>query len=638
MRRILSVAGVFLLLLASAQAARFTDPFRTFPTDPTHRPFVWDQFSGFPGVNSIWTSRDGCIEYKTNQQTGTHSGLSFDTAGVRITDETAWSLEVGFRHLSGAVPPAYLFVCYARWNTAQAGQMRILGLSYDAAKQNLLLYNAVGDEAPIHVDLSGEFHPIRLAVGQGQVRVFVDGKLVGGPYNLKMRAYGAAEEFLFGPLTNTEPHSLDVQWSYLAFTDEGAFAPGEGDWQPATEREPVAKGLRHVAVPDVFNQPPYPKIHVVSKERGTARWEQAVPEAMKAFRPTMKATPNPLEVSCYNYPDQPGPSKQNVYQNPYVLQYDERRCVANAMLTRGVGDTATGYMDYKMWVRVSTDGGKTYGDLKPIIQQGAAYSPMHPIEVVHVGKNSFCYATIPGTMLKLSNGQVYFPCYYAPLDAQGNYYNPLKAYTFGAVVGIIGTWNAAGDDLIWDASRPVLIDADQSSRGADECAIIELAGQPGHLFMTIRGSNEPNPGGKIPAVKWKTLSTDYGKTWSKPEPFTFSDGKTFPSPSSCCSFIRSTKTGKCYWVGNISRTLPKGNAPRYPLVIAELDEQKLALRHETLTIIDDRQPDDPPDLQLSNYGLLEDAQTGELVIEINRYMSNRNAPGAGAHTYVIQVE
>lgn len=635
--RALLLVGCLLGYVAVAPAAQFVDPFRTFPSDPGRQPFAWDQFNGYNGPGSIWSWRDGAMVYNANQQASTYCGFSAAAAGVSITDETQWSLEVGFRYVSGSAPPDYLFLAYTRWNMAEAGQMRIVGLSYDPAKQDLLLYNAVANEPPVHVDLSGDFHAIRLICAEKKLRLFVDGKPMGGPYDLKARAYGAGAEFLFGPLTQTKEHSLRAEWSDVAFSDEGAFAPGEGNWTPASAHQPIAKGLRLVQIPDVFKQPRYPGIQVVSNEKGTARWEQAVPDAMKLYRGTLKTTPAQLEVPLYSYQDQPGPSKQNVYNNAYVLRYDDRRCVANAMLTRGVGDTATGYMDYKMWYRVSLDGGKTYGDLKPIVQQGPDYSPMHPIQVVWVGKNSFCYATIPGTMLKLSNSQVFFPCYYAPLDAEGNYYNPLHAYTFGAVIGIIGTWNAAGDDLLWDVSEPVLLGPEQSSRGADECGVIELAGKPGRLLMVIRASNEPNPTGKIPAWKWKTVSNDYGKTWSKCEPFTFEDGEPIISPSSCCSLIRSSRSGKCYWVGNISRTLPKGNSPRYPLVIAEVDEQKLVLRRHTLTIIDDRHPDDPADLQLSNYNLVEDAETGEFVLEVDRYMADRSAPGAGPHTFVIRV-
>lgn len=626
------------LACAVCQAARFTDTFSTDPGKMDRKPFVWDRFNAYHGAGSVWQAQDGYIQYRAEDRTGTYTALGFPSAGIDVSDETTWSTEVGFQHVSGTAPKDYIYVSYLRWNTPEQGRMRIVGLCYDPEKRELWLYNSVSQEGPFPADLSGDFHPVRMTCEQKTVRIYVDGKLVGGPIALKDRAYGGGEEFFLGPLTKTENHTLDCRWDYLAFTDEGAFVPGVDAWNPAADIEPVAEGLSIVEYPDVFRHPPYPGITVVSKEKGNDRWEQAVPEHMRKYRAVMKATPNSIVVPEYRYPGEDGPSKQNVYQNSWTLKYDDTRSVGNAMLTRGVGDTATGFVDYKMWYRVSTDGGNTYTDLRPIIQQGEQYSPMHPIEYVYVGKNSFCYATIPGIILKMTNGQIIFPCYYAPLDAEGNYYNPLNAYTFSRVCCLIGTWNEAGDDLIWDVSEPVILEPEQASRGAGECAIIELAGKPGHIFMVIRGSNEPNPTGKIPACKWKTLSTDYGKTWSKCEPFTLQDGETFLSPASCSSLIRSSKTGKCYWVGNISRTLPRGNWPRYPLVIGEVDEETLCLRRETVTIIDDRNAEDPPDMQLSNYNLIEDEKTGEFVLSLNRWNPDPKAPGAGTHTYVIRVE
>ena len=634
---ILPQAFALLLAAGHCNAARFTDTFTSSPGALGHRPFVWNQFNAYHGAETLWRTVPGTLEYRAEKQTGTYTGFGFAAAGIRFSDAPHWSLETGFRHLSGIVPKDYLYIAYVRWHVRQAGRMCIVGLAYDPAKKQLFPYNSVGAEAPVAADLSGDFHAVRLTVGKGAMRIYVDDRLAGGPYKLKTRAYVASEDCLIGPMTKTKKHSLHCQWDYLAFTDEGAFAPGEGRWHPADDREPVAEELAVPTTPDVFHQPPYAGIKVISKEKGGARWEQALPEAMIRYRSVRKATPSPIETGLYHYPDK-GPTRQNVHQNPYVLKYDEKRCVANVMLTRGIDDTATGFMDYKMWYRVSTDGGHTYGKLRPIIERGAGYSAMHPIEYVYVGKNSFCYATVPGIMLRLSNGQIFFPCYYAPLDADGHYYNPLNAYTFSRVCGIIGTWNKTGDDLVWDVSRPVILDPDQASRGAGECAVIELRDKPGWVLMVIRGSNEPNPTGKIPACKWKTLSTDYGKTWSPCEPFTFDDGTSFLSPASCCSFIRSSRTGKCYWVGNISRTLPRGDWPRYPLVIGELDEEKLALRRETVTIIDDRTPEDPPSLQLSNYGLLEDEKTGELILHLNRMVPGKKRPGSGPYTYVIRVK
>ena len=45
--------------------------------------------------------------------------------------------------------------------------------------------------------------------------------------------------------------------------------------------------------------------------------------------------------------------------------------------------------------------------------------------------------------------------------------------------------------------------------------------------------------------------------------------------------IRHSVSGKLYWLGNISPAPPRENSPRYPLVNAEVDEQKAALKKDT---------------------------------------------------------
>ena len=307
------------------------------------------------------------------------------------------------------------------------------------------------------------------------------------------------------------------------------------------------------------------------------------------------------------------------------------------MLTRGVGDTATGYVDYKLWYRLTGDGGETWDALRPLVVEGDEFSPAHPNPYVWIGKNGFCYASIP-PMLRMSNGEVLLPFYFAPLDEDGSYYNPINAYTFGYVACLIGRWNDAGDEIIWRAGDAVEISERKSSRGFSEAAVIELS-EPGHLLMALRGSNAPDPWGDMPAVKWRSLSTDFGRTWSEPEPFTYEDGAAFMSPSTCSAFHRSSATGKVYWIGNISRVMPQGNGPRYPLIIAELDEETLSLRRGSVTLIDDRGPDDPAELQLSNFKVLEQPDTGRLLVYLSRFMPQHpDHADAGSHTYVIEVE
>ena len=135
-------------------------------------------------------------------------------------------------------------------------------------------------------------------------------------------------------------------------------------------------------------------------------------------------------------------------------------------------DTLPGFMDWKIWYTTSTDGGKTARKLKPIIQKGGEYNLLHPIRPVHIGKNGFCPSTAPPILA--SNGEIMVPFYFPSLDEKGEYYNPTGAYTFSDGGVLIGRWKEDGSDVEWDLGETVRLEADQSTRGNDEPAVIEL--------------------------------------------------------------------------------------------------------------------------------------------------------------------
>jgi hypothetical protein len=626
-----TVAATFLCALVltgcPGRAARFTDSFSTLPSEQDRKPFVWDVFTAGPAHQPVWRIVDGALELNAQNLQASAASFTFETAGVTVSDATPWTAEVGFRHISGTAPrPEFEALFYVTWY-AEAGGMRILAVLYDAANKTVILMNGGGKEPPAPADLTGGFHAVRMTAADGQVRLFVDGELKVGPIAMSALPYAQAPGVFIGPISGGEPLTLQYQFDYLAFTD-AALAPGEGGWNPAADAEPVAERLKPVA--SVFALAPYPGITLLRREQGERLWQQAIPPQWRDLQALINTLPATVESPWHVYPGENAPSKQNMYRNYLALQYDENRWIRVSHSTRGIDDTDTGFLDYKMWYSLSSDGGRTWSQERPMVQAGDEFDPMHPCRYVWIGKNSFCYASVP-PLLKLSNGQILMPFYYAPLDENGNYYNPKGAYTFTYVACMIGTWNEAGDDIIWDVSEDIRLDADLSSRGSNECAVIELR-TPGHILMVTRGSNAPFTGTQK-AWKWKTLSTDYGKTWSEYTQFTYDDGEGFLSPSSMSNFIRSSKTGKAYWIGNISRTQPSGNSPRYPLVIAELDEEKLALRRETVTILDDRGPADSPEVQFSNFQNIEDPQTGHILVRCERLGGN---PG-GVHTYEVEV-
>ena len=81
-----------------------------------------------------------------------------------------------------------------------------------------------------------------------------------------------------------------------------------------------------------------------------------------------------------------------------------------------------------------------------------------------------------------------------------------------------------------------------------------------------------------------------------------------------------------YWLGNICDKPPRGDHPRYPLVIAEVDETLPALKIDTVTAIDDRQPGQSEQITFSNFCLLEDRETHQIEVYLPVYGENPKKP------------
>lgn len=228
------------------------------------------------------------------------------------------------------------------------------------------------------------------------------------------------------------------------------------------------------------------------------------------------------------------------------------------------------------------------------------------------------------TIIRLSDGSLLYPvCLGMPYkDVEddrivGHIPNFGMKDTVCGVRCFIGRWNAGRDDYDWVISAPTFLPRRISTRGLAEPAIAELRNS--RLLLDFRGSNWRLDPHTVPGRHWMSVSNDKGRTWSPVTDWRFDTGEQFYSPASYAKMIRSTKTGKLYWVGNISDTPAKGNSPRYPLVIVEIDEELPALKKDTLTVIDQRNPArDAESLQLSNFSLIENRETRQLEIYLAR--------------------
>lgn len=301
------------------------------------------------------------------------------------------------------------------------------------------------------------------------------------------------------------------------------------------------------------------------------------------------------------------------------------------MVLEGTLPTDNPLEGMKHWVlryRVSLDGGRTYAVDEQVIQNGD-YTPDHPLEDVWVGKNSFMIGATTCRPIRTRHGHFLVPVQITPLGPGGEYYNPGGGYTYHETAVLIGKWQE-DHRVLWDLSERVANDPAKSTRGCVEPTIAEMP--DGRILMVIRGSNDVKP--HLPGYKWYAISNDGGRHWTKPKPWTYSDGSHFFSPSSCSQLLRHS-SGRYYWLGNISPDNPRGNSPRYPLVVGEIDPRSMLLVKDTVSEIDTRQPGEDADLQLSNFIAYEDRENGDVVLHVTRFFHSRGWRG---NAYIYRIE
>lgn len=283
---------------------------------------------------------------------------------------------------------------------------------------------------------------------------------------------------------------------------------------------------------------------------------------------------------------------------------------------------------------VSTDGGRTSEFVEPIIQSPAkegganTYTLAHPFEGVWTGKNHLAYGDSTCIPIRTRAGEILQPMQVSLVDDEGKPYNPTGALTYTDAVVLIGRWQP-DHRIRWALSTRVGIDPKKSSRGLIEPTLAELP--DGRILMVMRGSSTAS----TPGRRWRSFSTDGGHTWGPAEPWTYSDGSSFYSPSSCSQLLTHSN-GQIYWLGNITPRPPTGNSPRYPFVIGRVDPASGLLVKESVAVIDDRGPDDGVDVSLSNFRAIEDRETNDILLYMSRPFATKGFT-TDAYLYRIAV-
>jgi len=238
--------------------------------------------------------------------------------------------------------------------------------------------------------------------------------------------------------------------------------------------------------------------------------------------------------------------------------------------------------------------------------------------------------------IKTSRGRLLFPGMRKTVDAAGKTVHYRNTWApVDEMVTVIGEWTATGE-LAFHLGQPLRIAPERSSRGLDENALVELP--DGRLAAVCRGDNSAFP--DQPGYKWLSFSRDEGETWSAAVPLPATGGDPIESGANGSALFRARKNGRLYWLGNLALRgeRPHGNWPRSPLCLVEVCEEPFALWRDRIFAVDERNFNDSPRVQMSNFRFYQDRATGDLVIFLTRYGERSEKEWMRANYYRYRVE
>jgi hypothetical protein len=308
-------------------------------------------------------------------------------------------------------------------------------------------------------------------------------------------------------------------------------------------------------------------------------------------------------------------------------------------LMKGRGDEAIAafwqrqktLFDHMFW-EASADGGRNWSPMQALrYQEGPPFNPENWAEPGFLDSNNM-YGGY--NLVQTREGTIVYPG-----TIPTKHPNPDGTVEdVSGVICFIGRWNAAQHTYDWTTSSILSVPHRVSGMGLVEPAIAEL--ENGSLLLSMRGQNDcagPDPWrGQVesPGRTWISVSKEGGQTWGPVTDLRYDTGEPFYSPAALSKFVRSSRTGKLYWFGNITSQPPKGCHPRYPLVMAEVEESIPALKKDSLVVVADRDPSKhAEEVQFSNFCLLENRASGEIELYMAHFGQHGLVKETGAFDY-----
>ncbi len=209
------------------------------------------------------------------------------------------------------------------------------------------------------------------------------------------------------------------------------------------------------------------------------------------------------------------------------------------------------------------------------------------------------------------------------VDENGELIEP-SGFHFFQCGAMHAKWDEKELSYKWTMSDYVQVTPDESMRGMFEPTFARLGDNK--FIMVMRNSNDGNC--NVIGQKFFSVSNDNGYHWTRPKPLTYDDGSTMFSSSSVPKLFEHS-SGKLYYIGIINGKNTKGNAPRFPLCIAELDRETCTIIKKSVTVIDTERGCQN---DYSNHGIYEDSKK-RIVI----YTPYKTEDKRGLSRYVIEL-
>ncbi|MBI3921498.1 MAG: exo-alpha-sialidase [Armatimonadetes bacterium] len=336
-------------------------------------------------------------------------------------------------------------------------------------------------------------------------------------------------------------------------------------------------------------------------------------------------------------PNKPLDASRHLHTSVATLCLDPDNGMLVRFLTEAIESAREGDIPYadavgmgphfqRVYYEVSRDGGRNWGPRQLLIEQGAEYDEQHWARDVWYGQSSLI---LEGRRLhRLPDGTIVAPCYLWPTKEHierifAEEARPQElwddAVYYVQSVCLLGRWREDLSGIDWQSGGPILLQGGYTPAGtcgSDEPTLAFL--DDGKWLAVLRTSTshvQEFRDKNIPFLRQCSVSTDNGMSWHDARSLTFGDGSPVYSSSAYSEFIRSSKTGNWYWIGNVLDVPTFGDCdPRYPLQIVELDPLTLKLKRDTLTVIEDKGPEDLERVRFSNFRIYEERGSGDFVL------------------------